>query len=67
MLRGLAKQKNMQPKTNSKSHKEKEKKYKEMMKNRIKCKKCHRSDVTLLKKQDKKGKEYYICTSCNKG
>lgn len=66
MLNARAKLKNMQPKENSESHKEKERKYKEMMKKRIKCNKCKQSKVTLLKKQDKKGNEYYICSKCNK-
>lgn len=66
MLRGIAKQLNKQPKEYSKAHEDKEKKYKEMMKKRIKCKKCHKSNVTLLKKQDKNGNIYYICTECRK-
>lgn len=64
MLRGNAKLLNIKPKENSKSHKEKEKKYEEMMKKKITCKKCKRSNTTLLKKQAKNGKTYYICKEC---
>jgi len=49
---------NKLPKLNSKSHKEKEAKWEDIMKNKIVCKKCGKSE-TLYKVKDN-----YYCKEC---
>ena len=57
-MSAAAKVLNKQPKTNSKSHKEKEAKRMAMMNKRIVCEKCGKN-TTLYKKQG-----YYYCKEC---
>ena len=50
---------NMQPKKNSKSHKEKEAKRLALMSNKIVCEKCGNGNLTLHNKQG-----HYYCEKC---
>lgn len=58
-MSAAAKVLNKQPKTNSKSHKEKEAKRQAMMSKRIVCEKCGKGNVTLYNI-----KNHYYCQNC---
>lgn len=58
-MSAVAKVLNKQPKSNSKSHKEKEAKRQVMMSKKIVCEKCGRSNVTLYNIEN-----HYYCKEC---